>query len=183
MSKMLFNPTNETLSHAFGGVTTFFAPGERKMIEDEARAKHLLHNLTARGLTILDYGCDEGARAQDGINRNLEFKKKQVVEFNQRNEQRKQTHFPYLAPTKEIKDYALELGIGLVEPYTLRDYEHAAYAKLRQENDSLRDRLAGMDKNMEDLKGMIAKLANPDDSPNRLMTPRDDTAKPARMKG
>jgi hypothetical protein len=159
MSKMLWNPTNEEMSYGFSGITYFFKPGERKKVDD-ACGKHLLHNLGIRGLTVLEYGCDEEAIKRDAIERNREFKKKMIIDFNQRNEIRKQTNFPYLYPSAQMKAYALELGIGLLEPFTVRDAEHEAYAKLQAENEMLKDRLAGMDHKMADLMAMVGNLAN-----------------------
>lgn len=150
MSKMLWNPTNDELSYQFSGITYFFNPGARKKVDD-ACGKHLLHNLGVRGLTVLDYGCDEDALKKDALDRNREFKKKMVVDFNQRNENRKQQGMAYFPPTRDIKAYALELGLGLVEPYNVRDDERAAYASLKEENDLLKDRLGKME-------GMISKL-------------------------
>jgi len=154
MSKLLWNPTNETLSYQFSGITYFFEPGERKKVDD-ACGKHLLHNLGVRGLTVLEYGCDEKALERDSLERNTDFKKKMIIDFNQRNETRKQTNFAYLAPTKEIKAYALDLGVGLLEPFEVRDKEHAAYAEMKNENDSLRESISDLTKKMAVLMEMV----------------------------
>lgn len=143
MSMMIWNPTNEKLTYQVGGKSYFFTPGERIKLEDSV-AKHLLHNLGPRGLSVLEYGCDEKQIGDDGIERNREFKVKQITEYNQRNETRKQTNFPYLTPTKEIKAYAIELGIGLLEPYAPRDEEHEATASMRKEIDELKALIRGM---------------------------------------
>jgi len=147
MSKMLYNPTNEVLSFAYGGITFFFNPQERKKVEDAA-GKHLLHNLGARGLTVLEYGCDEAKIEKDAVERNINFKRNMVVEFNQRNEQRKQTNFAYLAPTKEVKEYAIELGMGLLEPFSPRDREHEGMASMMSEINALKRIIEGLSKNM-----------------------------------
>lgn len=147
MSKMLWNPTNENLSYAFGGITFFFNPGEKRKVEDAA-GKHLLHNLGIRGLTVLDYDCDEKKIGADAIERNRDFKKKMVVDYNQRNETRKQTNFPYLAPTKEVKAYAIELGMGLLEPFTPRDPEREGMASMQAEISALKRIIEGLSKNM-----------------------------------
>ena len=154
MSKMLWNPTNEELSYQFGGISFFFHPGEKRKIEDAA-GKHLLHNLGVRGLTVLDYDCDEKKIEADAIERNRDFKKKMVIDFNQRNEQRKQTNFPYLYPTKEVKAYAIELGLGLLEPFTPRDAEREGIASMKAENESLKDTLANLTKQMAALTEMV----------------------------
>ena len=150
MSKMLWNPTNEVLSYPFGGITYSLQPGEKKKVEDGA-GKHLLHNLGVRGLTVLEYDCNEEKIRKDAIERNRDFKRKQVIEYNQRNETRKQTNMAYLAPTKEVKDYAIELGMGLLEPFTPRDAEREGMARLADENKTLKDTLAELTNKLNSL--------------------------------
>lgn len=164
MSKILWNPTNEVLSYPFGGITYSLQPGERKKVEDGA-GKHLLHNLGVRGLTVLEYGCDEEKIGKDAIERNLDFKRKQVIDYNQRNETRKQTNMAYLAPTKEVKAYAIELGMGLLEPFTPRDAEREGMARLADENKTLRDTLADLTKQMNTLAQAV--MGQPKEDPNQ----------------
>jgi hypothetical protein len=156
MSKVLWNPTNEELFYAFGGITFFFQPGEKRKVEDAA-GKHLLHNLGIRGLTVLDYDCDEKKIGADAIARNLEFKRKTVVEFNQRNEQRKQTNFPYLVPTEQVAGYAKELGVKILEPYVPRDNEagSSAMTTMKAENESLKTTLEDLTQKMAALTEMV----------------------------
>jgi len=164
MSKMLWNPTNEELSYQFGGITFFFAPGQKRKVEDAA-GKHLLHNLGIRGLTVLDYDCDENKLGIEAIERNRDFKKKMVIEYNQRNEQRKQTNFPYLYPTPEVKAYAIELGMGLLEPFTPRDAEREGIASMKAENDSLKESLANLTKQMAFLTEIVTNQNQGDLNP------------------
>ena len=140
MSKMLWNPTGDKLSYQFSGITYFFEPGERKKVEDPC-GQHLLHNIGMRGLTVLEYGCDEEKLKKDAIERNKDFKRRMVIDYNQRNETRKQTNFAYLAPTTEIKKYAIELGVGLLEPFSPRDQEHEEMAAMKSENNILKGSL------------------------------------------
>lgn len=165
MSKMIWNPTNEVLSYPFGGITFSFLPGEKREVEDGA-GKHLLHNLGVRGLTVLDYGCDEDAIGRDAIERNRDFKRKQVIEYNQRNETRKQTNMAYLAPTKEVKAYAIELGMGLLEPFTPRDAEREGMAKLADENKALEKTLSDLTAKMNALAQAVMNQGKDKEDPN-----------------
>lgn len=141
MSIMLFNPTNEVLEMQFAGITKRIISGERVKVSD-AEGNHLLNSMGGRGLTQLEYGCDEEKVTKDAINRNIEFKKKQISEYNQRNESRKQMGMGYLPPTEYIKKCALELGIGLLEPYTMKDTEKSEISRLLTENNELKVQMA-----------------------------------------
>jgi hypothetical protein len=154
MSKLLWNPTNEELSHQYSGVTYFFAPGEKKKVPDNCGA-HLLHNLDARGLTVLELDengkVDEEKIKVDALARNKAFKMRTVSDFNQRNEGRKQQGMSYLSPTEKIKEYAIELGLGLLELFTVKDVEREAAAKDRDETKRLREENELLKTNLNDL--------------------------------
>lgn len=151
MSKMLWNPTNEDLNYQYSGITYFFAPGEKKKIENENCAKHLLHNLDARGLTVLEFGDTEEDIGKAALARNKAFKQRMVSEFNQRNEIRKQTGLSFLPPTDQLQAYAIELGMGLLEHFTVKDAEREAAAKEREESERLRDENRMLKTNLSDL--------------------------------
>ena len=160
MSIVIWNPTNEELKGQYSGRTFFFPSGAKIKVDDNA-GNHLLHNLGDRGLTSLEYECDEKQVEADAIQRNKDFKTRQVIEFNQRNESRKQTNFPYLSPTKEVKAYAIELGMGLYEPFTPRDPEREGMAILRAENSQLKNTLDDVLKKMDVLAKMVMKKQAP----------------------
>lgn len=128
--------------------------GEKEEV-NEACANHLLNAFGQRGLTYLKYGDDEETIAKDAKERNHEFKKRQITIYNQTNEQRKLTRMGYLSPTSKLKEYALELGIELIEPYTLKDEEKAAIAKSTIENEVLKQKLDAQDKELAELKEMM----------------------------
>ena len=110
---ILYNPTNEELTGQHGG-NSITIKSKVKMEVEDPRGNHLLNSLGPRGLCVLTYGCDEKQVKADGIQRNYEFKKKQVVEYNQRNENRKAQGLPYLPPTREVKAYGVELQLQLL---------------------------------------------------------------------
>ena len=129
---------------------------------------HLLNAFGQRGLTSLPYGGDEEKISKEAIQRNLAFKKKQVVEYNQRNENRKAMNLGFLPPTEEIKKYALELGLKLLEPYTVRDEERAGIAKASVENEDLKQKLEAQSKEMAELKEMMKQLMPQEKSEARV---------------
>ncbi len=139
MSIIIFNPTNEEFKATFGGLNIVipkFGDSGCKVKMEDARAKHLLNSLGPRGLTFLEYG-DEGVaelqKAEDGRSRNLDFKRKQVTQYNQDNEARKAQKLGYIEPPKHIKEYSEELGTGLIAPYQMQDIKNEEIAKLKQE--------------------------------------------------
>jgi len=147
---MIYNPTAETFDMQYAGVSLTMEPGA-KCLYEIACAKHLLNAFGQRGLTSLTYGCDEEKVKKEAIQRNHDFKKKQVVEYNQRNEMRKQTGMGYLPPTPHVKKYAIELGLELLEPYAVRDEERAGITATKQENLELKAEMAELREMMKTL--------------------------------
>ena len=137
---VLFNPTNELFEMMYGGIAMNLAPNSKRQVDDPC-GKHLLNSHSTRGLCQLIYGDDEENVSKAGVKRNLEFKKNHVVRYNQINEQRKMQGLGYIPPTKELKDYSLELGIQLLEPYNVQDVTKSAIATLSEENALLKQQL------------------------------------------
>ncbi len=158
---ILFNPTNETLNMMYAGVAIVMEPSPEKthkMQVEDACGKHLLNAFAQRGLCQLIFGDDEKTVAQAGISRNLEFKKLQIIRYNANNEQRKMAGLGYMPPTKELKRYSVELGIGLLEPYSIKDAELASIASARSENLALKAELETMRKENDETRTQLAKL-------------------------
>ena len=154
---MLYNPTNENMDMQYAGISIRMEPGEKQLFALKC-ASHLLNAFGQRGLTSLEYGADEGKVAEAARKRNEEFKKKQVVEYNQRNENRKQMGMGYLPPTEEVKKYAIELGLKLLEPYAVRDEERSEIAQAKAQNSELQAKLAAQANEMAELKAMMKEL-------------------------
>ncbi len=146
----LFNPTNEVFEMQYSGISLTMNPGDKEQFEINC-ARHLLNSFGQRGLTSLSYGADEEKTGKEAIARNIEFKKKQVVEYNQRNENRKQMQLGYLPPTSHVKKYAIELGLELLEPYAVRDEERAGITATKQENLELKAEMAELREMMKTL--------------------------------
>lgn len=132
----LWNPTSEDFDVQYAGYSFTIKSGEKQSFEINC-AKHLLNGFGQRGLTSLDYGADESQIAKDAIARNIEFKKRMITDFNQKNENRKMSGLGYLPPSKEIRKYAEELMFDLFEPYTLRNEERAKTSEVERKNQDL----------------------------------------------
>jgi len=143
MGIMLYNPTNERFEMQFGGVSMTMKPNAKLEVED-ACGNHLLNAFGQRGLCKLFYDCDEKKIKEDGKKRNFEFKKKQVIEYNQRNENRKQMGLPYLPATDKVKEYAVDLQLELLEPYSVRDEERGAIAESRDREKALQSQIVDL---------------------------------------
>ena len=167
MAVILYNPTNEDMETQYIGETVIIESGAKKRVDD-ARGRHVLNTMGPRGLVALEYG-DEGdgeeKKKAQGIERNLTFKQKQVINFNTMNEQRFQTKLPYLTPTKQIQEYAKELGIGLRQPYNVEDSAvkemaelKANLAKRTEEVSEKDDSIKILTSQVKELTGLVNKV-------------------------
>lgn len=160
----LWNPTNEDLDMQYAGISLTMKAGEERAYEI-ACAKHLLNGFGPRGLTSLKYGCtdaDKKAIGEAAVQRNIDFKKKQIVEYNQRNENRKQMGLGYLPATEAVKKYSIELGLKLLEPYSVRDEERSDIGALKAENSELKGQVKDLLGKFEQLMKELANKKNAD---------------------
>lgn len=159
MSQVLYNPTNEYMEYYHAGIRYGFKPGDKIKVHDKA-ANHLLVHMFGRGLTSLDYG-DEGRLEEiekEALERNKEFKKKQVIQYNVLNENRKLSGQGYLPPSKKVKEYALELGIELLEPYSLKDVEKTKISDSERKLVEAEKKSAKMEEELKSLKEQMATM-------------------------
>jgi hypothetical protein len=154
----LWNPTNEDLEGMqYAGISIGLKAGEKQIFAIKC-ASHLLNAFGQRGLTSLTYGSDEETVGRAAIQRNREFKERQVVEYNQRNENRKAMQLGYLPPTETLKKYAIELGLKLLEPYTVRDEERAGISEGKKENEELKRKLTAQEKELSEMKELMKQV-------------------------
>lgn len=158
----LFNPTNEDFDYTYGGLSYRVEAGKKKKV-NESEGNHVLNALGSRGMTRLVFD-DEGKSineeqiAEDARQRNREFKERQIVNYNYRNEERKASGKPYDPPTKEVRKYAVELGIALLKPYEMATGELAQVAKVTQENETLKKQLEETMKTQSTMMEVINQL-------------------------
>jgi hypothetical protein len=136
---VVWNPTNEDFDFQYAGIS-FVIESEGKRELDMNCARNILNTHTVRGLTSLKYGDEknEDRIRKDAIARNIDFKKRQVTNYNQQNENRKHMNLGFLPPSDLIKKYASELNLKLLEPYSVRDEERAGISDAKRENEQLR---------------------------------------------
>jgi hypothetical protein len=163
---VVFNPTNENFDMQFSGVSFTMKPGEKLSMAANA-ANHLLNSFSPRGLCYLAYGADEEKIAAAGKQRNDDFKRKQVTDFNISNENRKNMNLGYLPPTEKLKEYALELGLVLMQPYAPRDKERVQINEQSSEISEMRQTIA-------DLTNLVNKLMASKEEPQK----EEETRKP-----
>jgi hypothetical protein len=150
----LVNYTSEKFEYTYGGLSKTILPGETKKVL-EPEGNHALNALGARGLSKKEFDDDgkiinEEKNKSDAVERNIDFKKRQIYTYNFRNETRKASGQPYDVPTPTVKRYSAELGINLLQPYTMAEGEKAEIAKLNKESEA-------KDKAISDLTQMIAE--------------------------
>jgi len=163
MSTVVYNPTDklgeefqEEFRGHYMGVGIGITPGQKIKLPD-AKARHLLNEFAPRGLVALDYGDDEEKRANEGLERNRNFKLKQLNDFNEKNEARKHMGLPYLWPTETLKRYAKEIGVKLTESYKVDDAQLQRAKALEEENKNLRSQMAEMNEKFEKLMSMVSE--------------------------
>lgn len=171
---ILWNPTNEDMELQYAGFTLYLKAGDRQPVTPPC-ARHLLNSHGQRGLTSLTYGCDEKQVGEDAVRRNIEFKRKMMTDYNQNNMARSKGGLSYLNPGPDIKKYALELGLHLDEPYTMKDPEREAISKSTVENEALRLKLAAQETEMAELRTMMKQIMENQNA-------SDGAAKPDRPK-
>lgn len=162
----LWNPTSEDMQFSYGGLSYTLNAGKRMKVE-EAMGRHVLNNLTSRGMSRLFFDDDgksinEEQIAKDAVERNRDFKIRQVVNYNERNERRKASGQPYDVPTKEVKKYAIELGLQLLQPYVMAEGEKGQIGKLTKENEELKLQMSNLVTQMQNMMQQVANLGQVD---------------------
>lgn len=178
---VLLNYTDEDLGYQYGGLSyTISAKKEgkagTKKVQD-SEGHHALNSLGARGLTKVEYDdegqpCNGEKNETDAIERNRQFKIRQVNNYNYRNQQRKASGQSYDVPTREVAKYAVELGIDLLQPYTMATGEKAQVAKLTSENESKDKLLKEQGDAISKLTEMVQNLS--DQVGKGFIKPKDD---------
>jgi hypothetical protein len=166
----LWNPTSENLPFQYAGLSYTIEAGKRMKV-DEAMGNHVLNSMGPRGLTRLVFDDDgksinEEQIAADAIERNKEFKIRQVYVYNETNERKKAAGQAYNPPTKQVRQFAAELGIKLLQPYEMAEMEKEQIGKLTEENQELRNSIGVLTKQMTEMMEMIKSGGNskPDES-------------------
>jgi hypothetical protein len=152
MAIILWNVTNEDMGYQYGGLSYTVEAGKRKKVNDQ-EGNHVLNALGPRGMTQLLYDddgklVDEEKIQADALERYKDFKVRQIVIYNERNERRKASGQPYDVPTDTVKKYAAEMGIALLQPYALADAEKGQIGILTFENKQLKAQIEEIIKQM-----------------------------------
>lgn len=165
MSVVLYNPTHkldekfqELFKGQYLGRVQVINPGQKIKVPDAA-ARHLLNELSPRGLMSLDFGDEDKIDeiTKEGLERNRTFKVKQLNDFNEKNSARKHMGLPYLWPSKFLKLYAEEIGVKLIESYQVDDAQLQKVKGLEEENKALRDQMSDMNEKMTQILEQITK--------------------------
>jgi hypothetical protein len=158
----LWNPTNEDLHLTYGGLNYTVPAGKRLKVE-EPMGNHALNAMGSRGLTKLVFDDDgksinEEKIEKDAVERNREFKIKQVVNYNERNERRKAAGQAYDTPTQTVRRYAAEIGIDLLLPYTMAEGERGQIGTLTRQNEEQKQQIEQQNREMKEMREMLASI-------------------------
>lgn len=184
MATALFNPTSEILRAQHQGVDVVLAPHPESghiLKVGDARARHILNVLAPRGLSVLEYGdSDEKKKekAESGRQRNRDFKRKQVISFNELNAANKGRKIPYLHPTKQLKEYADELGLELIQPYSAPDAGREKISGLMDEVEKKDTLIKEQSKETSELRSQVATLSDQVAALLKTFKPVEETEEP-----
>lgn len=170
---VVLNPTNEDFDMQYAGISFTLKPGQKQNLAINA-ANHVLNSFGPRGLCYLAFGADEAKIAEQGRRRNEDFKRKLVTDFNVSNENRKNMNMGYLPPSEKLKEYALELGLELMQPYAPRDKERE---KINEQNSEI-TALKNTVQELTNLVNTLLKKDEPDEEQKKRGNPnwiRKDT--------
>jgi hypothetical protein len=148
---VLFNPTNEDFDKLQYAGQYFSIPSGGMLEVPINCANHTMNKYEQRGLVRLIFGADEEKVAEQGREKNLEWKQRTVAKFNEVNANRKSQGLGSHIPSAQVRAYASELKVELDEPYAPRDEEkvkiqsqEATIASLQATLASLMAKIDGM---------------------------------------
>lgn len=160
MAMVVYNPTDEEMTATYIGLTDKILP-EQKLKVDDARGRSYLNELGPRGLVQLEFG-DEGEgvakKAEAGRRKCYEFRRKQILRYNQTNERQKQNGGAYQEPPDFIRRWSENMGLKLLEPFAFTDEAATKMADVKQENLAKDRLLAQKEVEMGELKGQMAAM-------------------------
>lgn len=162
MAMVILNPTDENIEVKWSGQTYVLEPDSRQTFPDQD-GKQIIHNYNNRGLVELNYG-DEGEielqKIKAGRVKYDEFWTKQIVNYNQINEERQQGNRPFIRPTKEVVYHAKRLGLKLLEPYKIEDKTNKELSLLMEQNRELKKASEEKDKALVSMQEQISTLTS-----------------------
>lgn len=168
MAVVVYNPTDEEMTATYIGLTDKILP-EQKLKVDDARGRSYLNELGPRGLVQLEFG-DEGEgvakKADAGRRKCYEFRRKQILRYNQTNERQKQNGGAFQEPPDYIRRWSESLGLKLLEPFAFTDDAAVRMADVKQENLAKDRLLAQKDVEMGELKSQMGTMQ---DQMNQLL--------------
>jgi hypothetical protein len=159
----LWNVTKEPFDYTYGGLNYRIEAGKRKQVS-EAEGNHALNAIGSRGLKRLVFDDDgksinEEQIEKDALERSREFKIRQINNYNFQNQERKASGKSYNPPTAEVRRYAVELGIALLQGYDMATGEREVIAKLSKENDEKDKKLEEQGAAISNLTDIVSKLS------------------------
>jgi len=168
MAVVVYNPTDEEMTATYIGLTDKILP-EQKLKVDDARGRSYLNELGPRGLVQLEFG-DEGEgvakKADAGRRKCYEFRRKQILRYNQTNERQKQNGGAFQEPPDYIRRWSENMGLKLLEPFAFTDDAAVRMADVKQENLAKDRLLAQKDVEMGELKSQMSTMQ---DQMNQLL--------------
>lgn len=157
---VIANFTPDPIPWTHAGICGVVKPGE--IVEMEAnRGNFLLNKHDKRGLLTLKFGDNIEEKRAAAMEIWERFWRRQIINFNQDNERRKNTQKEYVEPSNEVLSHAQKLGIELVGPWTIRQTDDAAVAALRKEKNDLEVKVETLTRMVSDLTDAMKTLNIP----------------------
>jgi len=144
------NYTPDPITYIHGGIPATIEPG--KMVElEEKKANFVLNKFDKRGLVAMKFGDRPEDKQKAAMEQWKRFWRRQIVNFNQDNERRKNTQREYVEPTEELLQHATTLGIELVGPWTIKQTDNVAVQAVLVENATLKAEMSSLKAQMQEL--------------------------------
>jgi hypothetical protein len=143
---ILANFTPDDIEWTFGGLSGVI-PGngiKGSLVEvDDAKGNHLLNKFGPRGLIRMQYSKEPdylSRRKAESVKVYGDFWLRQVQNFNELNDNRKNEGKPYIRPTKDLLEHAEQLGIELIGPWraAVKEPDSGLVASLQKQIDELK---------------------------------------------
>jgi hypothetical protein len=158
---IIANLTPEDLPWTHIGVQGIIHSGQILEMED-SRARHVLNKMEARGLLRLDFGDNQEEKKALAQQTYIDFWVKQITNFNQDQERRKNTNRETIYPSKQLLDKAKELGVEILGPWAYKPSENTEMTRMQKENSDLKVQLAMVIQRLDDLAKGGVNVSTPE---------------------
>ena len=164
---IIANFTPDAINWQYAGATGTLKPGAVEKFDNRAQANTILNKYGPRGILELEWNDNVDTKKTEALRIYKAWWTRQITNFNQDNERRKNTNREYVTPTAQLQAHADELGIETLGPWAVKQNDNEALKTLRDENLELRGQVGML---MEQVKGLVEAVKSRTDIPFEMRT-------------